>query len=384
MKYLLFTIIPILGISCSSPNEPATSEPETVNPVATEVQEIDIEDVENATVAISTIDGLMKLEDLRYMSPQFLRYSRNMYFAQAGMEFNDPDLALFFSHHGTYPKLMEGEKLILDGMEQEAVQLISNLEEEIASERNRECAIIYKRLFNELPLFYIDQCYDADPGFILMDKEYAWTLTCSSIPVEYLIAHSKSYVQIQDEGALSVNQIEVTNIDSGCANGSAHEIMVHLQGTSDDYEDIILGFNASGEFSILFNENVTIRSIETIDKSTLEIHTKERCDLIGTYFCDRTFQYNTQSKEVILEPHSYDRVSVNVEVLENLTLYSTKSAAENHDLERSSGILSPGTSISITRFLADEKPVYFVESDVVSGWIYNYTDLQKTSTSFAD
>lgn len=339
--------------------------------------------------SIETIIGKIAQKDLEKKSSSFIRYSRNKYFAKEGYIFEDSDLSLFFKHQNYYDGTLN-QSVNLDSAESKNVELLKSIENNYDSvEYSR---IIHKFLFNGFPLYYIgwnpqiinnrpDEFFSA--GFALLDTSMLWTLECNTIPPEYLIFKSKKFIDmIDDSHYLRRDNIEIKNIDKGCKKGDFDEIIIHLEGPSDDYNDVILGFDSQGEFSTLFDEFVTINKISKINDSIVEFNTKKRCDFIGTMFCDKKYTYNTITKETADLPYDFDKVEIITENNESVSLFSSPNTAINKLNDSIIGNLNPNTEVRITRFLDNEK-CYMIKSDSLIGWVGD-DQLLKFEVSFAD
>lgn len=339
--------------------------------------------------SIKTIIGYISKENLKNKSSSFLRYSRNHFFARKGYEFKDSDLKLFFDNQGYYNRTLS-QSINLDSTESGSIELLKELEDNY--DKVEYCRVIHKFLFNEQPLYYIGwdpQLINNKPkeffnaGFALLDSSMLWTLKCSTIPPEYLISKSTKFIKMMDDSrSLLEENIEIKNIDEGLKKGKYDEIIIHLSGPSDDYNDVIVGFDSKGEFSILFDEFVTINNISKLNDTIIEFNTTKRCDFIGTMFCDKKYHYNTVNKTITDLPYDFDKIKMETKNNELVRLYSSQNTAVNKVNDSIIGDIKTNTEVVITRFLDDEN-CFLIESDNLTGWINN-DQLYKFEVSFAD
>lgn len=340
-------------------------------------------------INIETIIGTMTLDDLENKSSSFIRYSRNQYFAKKGYAFNDSNLATFFNNQDWYSRA-SNQSFKLDSADTRKVEQLKSIEDNYGTVEYMR--IIYKFNYNGFPLYYIawdpqtinnepNEFFDA--GFAILDTSMLWTMDCSTIPPEYLKFKSEKFIDLIDDSYyVRKGKIEFKNIDKGCKGGEYDEIIIHLEGPSDDYNDVILGFNNKGEFSVLFDEFITIDNIVKINDSTLEFSTTKRCDFIGTMFCDKKYQYNTITKKVVDLPYDFDKVEMITRNRDKVELYSSPQTAINKLKDSIIGYLQPETDVEITRFL-NKDDCYMIKTDSLTGWINDY-QLQGFMVSFAD
>lgn len=242
--------------------------------------------------------------------------------------------------------------------------------------------IIHKFLFNGFPLFYIgwdpqyvnnepDEFFEA--GFAMLDSSLMWTLNSSTITPQYILSKRLHFIDVIDNSYyLREDQIEFANIDLGCKGGEAQEIIIHLNGPSDDYCNMILGFDAKGDFSVLFDESVSIGEYVKLNDSTLEINTLKRCDFIGYMNCAKKYLFNTITKLVMDVPYEFDKVELETSTLERVGLYSSPSTAIKQQKSSIIGFLKSETKVTITKFLNKDN-CYLIKSEGLNGWI---TDIQ--------
>lgn len=344
---------------------------------------------DTSVTSIETITKPMMYGDLKEKSSAFLRYSRNQIFAKQGYVFNDSNLNIFFINQDWYSG-EQNQQIKLDSTDLVKVDLLKSLENNIDSvEYSR---IIHKFLYNGFPLYYIGwqpQIINNDlneffnAGFALLDSSLLWTMSCSTIPPEYVLFKSVKFIDmIDDQYYLRKDKIWFENIDKGCKGGEFDEIIINLKGPSDDYNDVILGFNEEGEFDVLFDEFVTINNISKINDTTLEFTTLTRCDFIGTMFCDKRYHYNTVTKSVTDLSYDFDKVELETENREIATLYLSSKAAIEGVNDSINGYLPIKTEVTIIKFLS-LNDCYWVKSDSLNGWIDD-DQLQKFEVSFAD
>ncbi len=339
--------------------------------------------------SIETITGKILRADLQKKSSSFLRFSRNQYFAKKGYAFKDSNLAVFFNNQDWY-KSSSIKNIKLNPADTKKVELLRELENEYGSAEYSQ--IIYRFLFNGHPLYYIGRNPQSSKdrpvqfeyaGFALLDTSMMWTMHIKTIPPEYLIFKSQKYIDMIDAGEyLRQDKIEFRNIDKGCWGGKLDEIILHMEGPSDDYNDVILGFNAQGEFSVLFDESVTIKNFIILNDSTLELRTIQRCDLLGTMFCEKKYRYNTITKEVVDLPYDFEKVEVISRTFDTVTLYSSAETAGKRSKESIIGYLKPNTRVELIRFL-NKYDCYMVKSDSLTGWISDL-EIDKFELRYAD
>ena len=388
MKRIIILTIPILLLSCNSNTDKRNSH-STIDPELQEYDESPEQREKSEPLTVETINGSMIFDDLKEKSSSFIRYSRNQYFAKKGYKFADENLQLFFEHQDWYEQA-NSNRITLENGQTTLVDSMKSIEDNYGSVEYMK--IIHKFLYEEHPLFYIGwdpQTINDEPneffegGFALLEPTMVWTLECESIPPEYLITNSLKFIELIDDSRyLRKSQIEFHNLDSGCIGGEKNEIIIHLEGPSDDYNDIVLGFDKKGFFNVLFDEFVTIDKINKLTESTLELITTKRCDFIGTMFCEKKYIYLTITKEIVDVPYEFDKVGLITRNTEEVSLYTSSLAARREMQDSIVGKILPDTKVELIRYL-NKSNSYKIITEDLTGWI-DYEHLKKFEILYAD
>jgi len=385
MKFQLqhLSIIFICLIACSSEQKKESLNKKTVSAD-------NLKPSQPKPKVFSSITGVTEFNQLKNKSSSFIRYSRNQFFAKKGYDFSDPDLELFFSEQTWYNKRNSNDSIFLSKTEQFIVDSLKSYEQQYGIAEYQK--ILHRFKFNGHPLFYITwnpQLINNRPnhffkgGFVLLDTSKLWTLQCKTIPPEYLKENSIGFIElIDDSGLISENQIEMKNIDQGMIGDKGEELIIHLEGASDDYHDVLLGFNKEGKFDILFNEFTTLGSVNILNDSTIKFSTDERCDFIGTMFCRRHYLYNTKTKVTTEIPYTFDKVNLTTTTRDSIKIFKNSLAATKQDQDYIIKTLAPDTRIKIVYYL-NNSCCYEIKSNDMTGWI-NKGQLYKTNVIFAD
>jgi hypothetical protein len=296
--------------------------------------------------------------------------------------FKDTNLSLFFNNQSWYTP-NSNSQIELTKKEIEIVDSLDKIEESYGEVEYSK--ILYKFNFNKLPLFYIGkepQAINGEPdeffyaGFALLDSSMKWTMNCETIPPEYIINNCISYIELIDySDYLRLHQIEFINIDQNCIGGGYDEIIIHLEGPSDDYNDVVLGINEKGEFDVLINASATLNRIEYLNDSTLRLETRERCDFFGIGLCTRILHYNTITKKITALPLNDKYLRTIANTADYINVYSTSEAAEGKIESSIIFIIKPGTEVELIKHLGKDF-CYEIKCDTIIGWM-NWRDNQK-------
>lgn len=325
--------------------------------------------IQESSIEFESIIGILSFDDVSNKTSEFIRYSRNQYFAEKGYVFQDSNLNIFFENQGWY-KPIKNNQMEFDTSTKSIIDSLKKIEENIDSIEYQK--ILFKYTFNNYPLYYIAWKPDIINGrpdrydygaFVLMDTNMNWTLSIPSIPVEYLVENCLKKISCTDVEALRNEQIYFKNIDKNCKNGELDEIIINKEGPSNDYQDVIYGFNSKLEFDILFDKSGKIDFIEPINDSILKFSTTERCDLIGTMDCTRYYNYNTITKSSEKLPYDFEEIDINSYALDTVNIY-------NESMDSIITIVKPNESVCIIKIL--EKEGYKIRTSTKEGWINRY------------
>ena len=327
--------------------------------------------------------------DLENVTPEFLRYARNYFFAKHGYIFKDSCLNVFYKNQSWYkPNTSE---IILSEDEKMWVDRIMQMEENYS--RTPPLRVVSSYYYNQRPLFYIvsalfynkwekkDEYHDG--FFYLLKHSDVWILSCQGIPPELIQEMSSEKIRCSDDpDPLRKEDIQVGNFDQGCLNSQDQEIIVRLYGPSNDDGHNIIGFDAKENFSILIKD-VFIQSKEIHSDSIIRFESQDRCDRIGTEFCIREYDFNTITRKVsCVTKEEYQHIKKTKTRNDSVRIFKSEEDALERHFKSIAFIIPPNSEVHISHFL-DKKKVYLVEYNNKIGWI-GWEDLHKFWVSFAD
>ncbi len=337
--------------------------------------------------SIKIFDTYYTSSDLDNVSNDFLRYARNYFFAKQGYAFKDDCLNDFFNSLDWY--LVSSNTISLSNEEKEWIRLIKEKEEVTREVPATE--EIMRSNFNGRPLFYIAS--DLNPRypnsyqkyrtghFYLLPKSESWVLQFNDIPIEIIEMLSIDKVRCDDEGSIKSKDIKIINIDSLCINGHYSEILVSRYGISSDPNSCFIGYNSDNNLQILI-KRINSQGFVKKNDSIVIFTSIDRCDRIGTEFCEIEYYFNSITKQLskTTQPEYKHSISTKSRIQEVIVYKSEEDVINKTN--KVAFRLKPDSNVKISHYL-DRKNLYQIEYKNKIGWI-SYDQLHYFNVSFAD
>ena len=265
-------------------------------------------------------------DELQEKTLSFLTYSRNEIFARHGYIFKNGDLSYFFNHMDWYKK--SSNDFNLNNEEIYNVNLIKKIEEDrkINSPKFPK-GIVTKYNFNNKPLFYIGEMghnedyykvgYYENGKFILLGSDYYWTLSCKSIPVEYLELNNigtipkiaDQCVTIEDQTRIKIYDIDFNYNNDTSLNPKKELVIQEMPESGSGNGTVnIAGDDINGNFQLLFKRSGVLKNIFPVGNNKIQIEIFRKAGYVTSSKIIYRYIINRENNKITKIPFNYENV----------------------------------------------------------------------------
>ncbi len=348
-------------------------------------------------------------------SLNFLIYARNEIFARHGYIFKNKDLDIYFRNMNWYKK--RSREVILNEIEEYNVTLLKKIE----NYRNKDLDIYpknlpYRYFYNGKPLFYLavnnynetqgQVCYD-EGKLLLLDSSSNWTLSCKSIPDEYLEINCIGQISNIKDGCIAIEDstriqiYDIDNTDHILYSRTKNEVVIQAKAECGSLNGwiYIIGNDKNNEFVTIFQAEGDLKKLQTLDDDIVEIHLLRRISKDNYPKASgliQKYRLNRKSNKQINIPFSSEKLIYHYEYqcINKVPVYADAISASDKNISTLTDYLQNGQRIQIFEFYYspknyDSKDVFnnlkafWIESQsgTMKGWVniddfkYNFKPL---------
>lgn len=262
--------------------------------------------------------------ELQERTLSFLIYSRNEIFARHGYIFKDKELNNFFNHMDWYKK--SSNEIKLNDEEIYNVKLIRKIEEDRKTNSPKfPKGIVAKYKFNGKPLFYIGEMsynenyyiddYYNNGKIIILDSNHYWTLSCNSIPVEYLEVNNIGIIpKIADqcvtiEDSTRIRIYDIDEKENNLSNAKNELVIQEMpESPSGNGTVNIAGDDINGNFKLLFKRSGLLKSITPVGNNKIKIEIYRKAGYVTSSKIIYRYILNRETDVITKIPFDYENV----------------------------------------------------------------------------
>jgi len=314
---------------------------------------------------------ILSEDELKNKSTDFIIYAKNEIIARKGRIFDDPELEVYFRNMTWYSR--NHNKIELSKIEKSNFYLPAQIENSRGKKTEWPYNLPYRYFFNGKPLFYfginnIDNegsdkiLYDVGE-LLLLNKESNWTLSCKSIPYEYVKQNCiSSLTDIKDAcnaiwDSTRINIIDIDNLEHKLQKRTISEIIIQANPESGNSNGwiYVIEENENEKLEFIFQAKGNLANVTSINDSILNF------ELSRTVTWDKfpaasgltqDYVFNRKTNKALNIPLTYEKLNLHYEYksITEIPLYKDAISAHNKNSSSIIGFLKYNIKLKIFEF----------------------------------